>query len=300
MSPNPNLAPSSWTRDRAGSTSSRSGRRVSGTVSRASSKPRPRSTLGTSSVVPSSSGADTSTIPSETSHSQNHSLATTPIPEHSPSLSPYPPELIIRDYAYLPTDARHRTLPIPHPSPQPSSSCFGFPDLGSSSSGKKGWGGFNLLSWRGFMGNSSKRESADSSISSQPPNPDDDHEYPLTTDTDNDDDDFAFSSTSSDDVEGEGDEPYGLYRAAYAFDAMGEHEIGLEEGDYVEVRGRGGGEGWVVAIRRKVVDGVVVGREEGGLEREGLVPESYLERANNLGGEGETAGEAEDEGGVED
>lgn len=55
----------------------------------------------------------------------------------------------------------------------------------------------------------------------------------------------------------------GMYRAVYPFEAEGENEMSLEEGEVIELKGRGGGEGWVVAVR----DG-----------REGLVPESYLEK----------------------
>ena len=154
----------------------------------------------------------------------------------------------------------------------------------SGSGNKKGWSGFNLLSWRGFMGRS-KRESTDSSTSSRAPDDQDDNgveddDYPLPV-PDNDDD-YAFSSTSSD----EGDEPWGLYRAAFRFEAVGEHEIGLEEGDLVEVRGRGGGEGWVVAISRKRSVGEVGKRELGesaGMAKEGLVPESYLEKVQENG-----------------
>lgn len=154
----------------------------------------------------------------------------------------------------------------------------------------------------------SKRESADFTTSSshRPLDDEDDLEgedddYPLPVpDTDNDDD-YAFSSTSSDEDEEEGggregqgidDEPWGLYRAIYAFEAIGEHELGLEEGDYVEIRGRGGGEGWVVAVRTKVVDGKVIRGDDVGVgvekdkEKDGLVPETYLEKVEEGLGEG--------------
>ena len=134
----------------------------------------------------------------------------------------------------------------------------------------------------------SKRESADSSTSSRAADNEDDNgveddDYPLPV-PDNDDD-YAFSSASSDE-EGDGDEPWGLYRAAFKFEAIGEHEIGLEEGDLVEVRGRGGGEGWVVAISRKSSSGEVGKLEVGESARkdqEGLVPESYLEKVQENG-----------------
>ncbi|KAL7418559.1 cytoskeletal protein binding protein [Cryptotrichosporon argae] len=77
-----------------------------------------------------------------------------------------------------------------------------------------------------------------------------------------DDDDYAFYSGS----EADDGDIYGLYRAVYAFEAAGENEMSIEEGDYLQVRGRGVGEGWVVAVKAQS-DG-----------REGLVPEGYLEK----------------------
>lgn len=50
----------------------------------------------------------------------------------------------------------------------------------------------------------------------------------------------------------------------YAFEPMGEHEMGLVEGEVVDVLGRGGGTGWVVAVKRSEP------------RKEGLVPEGYL------------------------
>ena len=55
-------------------------------------------------------------------------------------------------------------------------------------------------------------------------------------------------------------EPIGLYRMAYTFEAMGEHEMDVPEGALVDVKGRGGGEGWCVAHRVRVSKG---GREVG-------------------------------------
>jgi hypothetical protein len=61
--------------------------------------------------------------------------------------------------------------------------------------------------------------------------------------------------------------PPGSYRALYVFEAMGEAEMGLEEGQIVSVTGKGRGDGWAV------VDDTREGKEGG----HALVPESYLE-----------------------
>ena len=117
-------------------------------------------------------------------------------------------------------------------------------------------------------------------------------DYRITS-PDQDEDDYAFSSDSG----MEEDEPWGLYRAIYPFEAVGEHELGLEEGDLVDLRGRGGGEGWVVGVKRVLgSDGRIIsgsgnatgtdsgsGTQSGSAqesEREGLAPESYLERVD--------------------
>lgn len=123
-----------------------------------------------------------------------------------------------------------------------------------------------------------RRESSDS------PGDDEDEEFGIT-EPDHLDDDFAFSdSEAASGSEADG-EPWGFYRAAYTFEAVGEHEMDMEEGDVVEVRGRGGGDGWVVAMRRKLdEDGKVVRLDEmdDTEAKEGLVPESYLEKAGEL------------------
>lgn len=94
-------------------------------------------------------------------------------------------------------------------------------------------------------------------------------------------DDYAFSSDSG----VEEDEPWGLYRAVYPFEAVGEHEMGMDEGDLVDLRGRGGGDGWVVGVKKVLgPDGKVValglGLDQEYEEKEGLVPESYLEKVD--------------------
>ena len=97
---------------------------------------------------------------------------------------------------------------------------------------------------------------------------------------DADADDFAFSD-SEDETDVDDAEPWGFYRASFPFESMGDHEIGLEEGDIVEVRGRGGGEGWVICVKRKLdhLGRVIRLDEDAQAAKLGLCPESYLEKA---------------------
>jgi hypothetical protein len=78
-----------------------------------------------------------------------------------------------------------------------------------------------------------------------------------------DTDDVVEDDFFSDDHDDEGEEPRGTYRVVFQFISEGSNEMGVNEGDIIQVTGRGGGEGWVVATM-------------GG--REGLVPEGYLEK----------------------
>lgn len=69
-----------------------------------------------------------------------------------------------------------------------------------------------------------------------------------------DEDDHLFED-EHDDAADEDDpavEPVGLYRMAYTFEALGEHEMDVQEGQLVDVKGRGGGEGWCIAHRVRV------------------------------------------------
>ena len=60
--------------------------------------------------------------------------------------------------------------------------------------------------------------------------------------------------------------PSGSYRALYVFEAVGDAEMGLEEGQIVNVTGKGR-DGWAVVYDTRE------GKEGG----HALVPESYLE-----------------------
>lgn len=86
------------------------------------------------------------------------------------------------------------------------------------------------------------------------------------------------SVVDDDDEDGEGFEdedqgsaplPEGSYRVIYPFESEGAHEMSVKEGEVVRVKGRLG-DGWVIAERL----------HEGQME-EGLVPESYLQLADD-------------------
>ena len=261
--------------------------------SRAGAKPRPRSALGASSFLPGGTDGETADIPVQT----EPSLATSTIPEDSAvapeTVKPEPkePEVIIRDYAFPVSDPRFAGPGLPLSAPTGSTSRRNSrwgptdspdPAAGSGPSSRKGssWSGFGLLSWRSIMG---RRKSDDDS--SQPVDDDDDddesEDFRLPA-PDHDEDDYAFSDSEP---ASEAGEPWGFYRAAFAFEAVGEHEIGLEEGTIVEVRGRGGGDGWVVAVKRRLDEqGRVIRLDEAGEGegKEGLVPEAYLEKAGDM------------------
>lgn len=75
----------------------------------------------------------------------------------------------------------------------------------------------------------------------------------------------------------------GIYRALYSFQAEAPNEMDLKEGQLYRILGRGGGDGWAVALRRWTIEELIKGtREDEGdgsndEETQGLVPESYLE-----------------------
>jgi hypothetical protein len=62
-------------------------------------------------------------------------------------------------------------------------------------------------------------------------------------------------------------EPRGRYTVLYEFEAEGEHEMSVAEGEVLLVGGRWGNMGWVIAERLNVREGQVA---------KGLVPEGYL------------------------
>lgn len=228
------------------------------------------------------------------------------------------PAILIKDYAYPPSDQRHFGIyPKQPPSSRRDSSSSSRRDSTSPSShrrsasaSKKGWTGLSLLGWR-FLGRGAEDRRSSATAEEEPQiyaEPDEVSEPDVGSTTD----DYAFASSSSSSDLGDdevssrqglarggyyGDSglselsddeghaggagpglpdtpPYGLYRAAYAFDAEGENEMTVAEGEVIDVRGRGGGEGWVIASRLPST------RSPTGLD-EGLVPESYLDKLSD-------------------
>ena len=234
--------------------------------------------------------AGTSSLPTSTGHttpSDSKLASTTPIPEDVPSSTIKSPTqananetntkkpvhtILIRDYGFPETDERFYGRGQIHAAkkekwrmsnftlgrrPSESASGDGSPksqdpngsDIDERERERRGWGfGFLASGWKGFARKRSTSSESNPSVAI--------HDEP--EDTDDVDDDDYFS-----DDHDEAEEPYGTYRAAYSFEAEGEHEMSMTEGDVIEVRGRGGGQGWVIGIK-------------GG--QEGLVPEGYLER----------------------
>jgi hypothetical protein len=264
-------------------------RKVSGASSRQSDwdggKPsRRKSTLGQNFSLPQDNRVDDG-LPASTGNStpRDTSLSTTPIPEDTPvapststsTSSPSPKkqdddhlQVKIRDYGFPSTDERFfgRGQPAPQKKWRMSSFNFGSRRPSGTASGegsprspdpseedRKTWG-FGLFGWRGFgrkrsMSSESASASDSHAVSDEP------------EDTDDVVEEDYFSDEQEDDIEEE--EPSGTYRVAFSFVSEGVNEMGVDEGDIIQVTGRGGGQGWVVA-------------SIGG--RSGLVPEGYLEK----------------------
>ncbi|RXK37588.1 hypothetical protein M231_05130 [Tremella mesenterica] len=230
-------------------------------------------------------------------------------------------KIIIKDYAYPTSDNRHYGIyPLPPPPSRESRQSLGgwrFPNPLSSpnkESDKKSWSGFGLLNWKGF------RRSSSSNENSPDPNSNDDEQFDESIhhfdengnvinydgyDSNgqvnlggDDDDDFEINNTLDDEgysfSDGEElEEPFGLYKAMYDFVPEGPHEIGMKEGDLMDVRGWGGGEGWVV---------VVIKENENEEEKTGLVPAGFIEkveeRTKTPSEMGSGEGMVDDQGGV--
>jgi hypothetical protein len=191
--------------------------------------------------------------------------------------------LIVRDFAFPPSDDRHHGIKPPPPESAPISASSS--ELALGSLGKKhdkqrkssfgNWGTFSLggFGWGSLKGavtgrsgsrtGDDERPDLDASILSPSSSFDaeDDQRYPPIGD---DDDEY-------DEEEPLGPEPEGFYRAMFPFEAMGQYEMTVDQDEVLYVSGRGGGVGWVLAKRtREVREGELI---------EGLVPESYIEPA---------------------
>ncbi|KAL1409931.1 hypothetical protein Q8F55_003930 [Vanrija albida] len=268
-------ASSSGFRDRAGSTASSTSWR---------SRARPKSTLGATSLVPSQalfeasdsgSSRDPSLGPSETTSlapppdiEDQRQRQLSPMVEASESdrascLSAQSPTItslavtlvrrvVVRDYAFPAEDDRFKGLGPHRPysnwgegEPEPTP-----PAAEERDDARSGWPSLSL-SW-GFLG---RRAGAAADVDAEP-----EADFSLP-EPDHTNDEYWSDDEGDDDDE----EPDGLYRAAYAFEPEGVNEMAIEDGDLLDVRGRGGGgDGWVIAIRLDT-------------QEEGLVPEGYLE-----------------------
>ncbi|WVR04441.1 hypothetical protein IAU60_001444 [Kwoniella sp. DSM 27419] len=340
---------SSIPRDRSGSTSSsRGGRRVSsgsvasGSGRRAASRSRPKSMLGTNVTVPQpvtpeevpegvpalaevaqgglersepigsgeGDGSDRAGDIGQRAGAQVDELEADTREDKAPGPSSSH-QVIIRDYAFSPSDDRYSGNGVIEEVP-PESPSMGFAwawkssrgadAAGSSSRGEasRGWGGL-MGGWRGFGSRGNAQAGSTShGVSGKADDLDDDEreeDGDEDEDEDTEDDEFLgtdqaieyYSSPSPSDVDlasdgytynvlpplPEGREPKGLYRAAYAFEALSSSEMSLTEGDLLSISGRGNGDpGWVIARRAVLEDARVVGT----LDPAGLVPEAYLER----------------------
>lgn len=65
----------------------------------------------------------------------------------------------------------------------------------------------------------------------------------------------------------------GVYKALYAFEPEGTAEMALEEEMEVTCLGRGGGDGWLIAVKEVTREGEVI---------HALVPESYMQLIRSL------------------
>ncbi|WWC59206.1 uncharacterized protein I303_101756 [Kwoniella dejecticola CBS 10117] len=306
-----------FVRDRSASTSSRGGRRISSSsaasnanprkprsASRASSKPRPKSMLGTNIILPesdtpSSSGKEPEScqsqisIPeniSEPSASQSQSQIIPSSDAVTDSFQVVLPGVVIRDFAFEAEDERYHGRGVVEEADTSGSGGFKWPfksDYGESSAsggggGGGGWGGFGFLGgWRNrptkSMGNDDGRptfEDEDSDEGEFETAQEEGEEYYSSPAQSESGETFGYSYNILEPLP-EDVEPKGYYRAAYPFEALSSSEMTLQEGDLVSLNGRGNGDpGWVIARRVRVLAGKIAGIDE----VVGLVPESYLER----------------------
>ncbi len=205
-------------------------------------------------------------------------LTKTPISRTSttrPELSRF--QVVIRDFAFLPSDDRYHGIRVVVPESAPISATSSELALGSMTdrperrkSSFGNWGNFSLggFGWHSLKGAVARARGEDeldmeAAFLSQSSS--------FETDTYPTDDDADAYPTIDDDFDDEplGPEPEGLHRAMFPFEAMGQYEMSMEQDEVIIVSGRGGGVGWVLAKRTREV-------KEGELS-EGLVPESYIE-----------------------
>ncbi|WWD22072.1 hypothetical protein CI109_106561 [Kwoniella shandongensis] len=320
--------------------------------SRASSAVRPRSTLGTSVSLPSGAEGDEEATPREPIQQGTSSsggglglgLGTgagasrgnedegeprvggipSTILEHVDKTSETTSQIemvklvIIRDYAYTPSDERHHGRGAPLP--QRSSSTSGFkwpwrtgangesPDPGTEEDeeSKRGWGGFGLLGWRGFS-SGARRSNRSSSSQLDGTN----HSHRLDGDRGGEDDEVDGESEFQQNDDGEeyfsspemsesdlllvtqhNLEPSYAFTVLPALEDPDEEPKGLYRAAYA-FEGLSSSEMSLEEGDLLMINGrgngdpgwviarkmsVVKGRVEKGDEKVGLVPEGYLER----------------------
>lgn len=197
-------------------------------------------------------------------------------------------QVVVRDFAFSADDDRYHGRGRVPSMAMTSSSIENDDGAGPSSSGGfiKGvfgghgrrkssfgaWGGFSL---GGFAWGRNKGQEADRSATSSP-----DVVIPSISDLTPSSSvepqgylspSIAAQRDSAVEESDDGDDslPEGNYRVIYPFESEGAHEMSVKEGEVVRVKGRLG-DGWVVAERLEDAD-----------TEEGLVPESYLQPADD-------------------
>lgn len=107
------------------------------------------------------------------------------------------------------------------------------------------------------------------------------HPHPEVDGQDGVDGDDDFSSGDELGYDDVNPEPLktGVYRALYPFEAEGPSEMSVEVNQLVRIIGRGGGEGWVVALRNWTPEQEIKGTRNAcdTAVAQGLVPEGYLQ-----------------------
>ncbi|KAG8883162.1 hypothetical protein FRB97_007097 [Tulasnella sp. 331] len=223
----------------------------------------------------------------------------------------------IRDFAFTAEDERHSSVKKIHLRDHPRKSGGGMSQRSSSAAGSAyssdqarksggGWSSFFHAAARfGFgsgndmydgdsSGAGSKRASRLSGFiplgnkqavpTSDSPMDDAEHSSPMwQTSSSSQEEEYSDAhpggTSESDYDEEDPDVPFipGFYKAMYAFEPEGAAEMALEEEQVVRCLGRGGGPGWIIAVR-EAKDGV-------GEQGHALVPEGYLDflRAFDVG-----------------
>ncbi|KAG8967836.1 hypothetical protein FRC03_009239 [Tulasnella sp. 419] len=191
----------------------------------------------------------------------------------------------IRDFAFHSSDERHSTVRRVSLRKRRSSrlstdsrsrddnrkSSGGWSGLLTAAAGKFGFGAFGSGNNSGTNSKRSSRISTSSRRSKQIY-----YDEPPSDDYASQDSYYSSEGDQYYDAAGgeyaDGEQPFvpGVYRALYQFDPEGTAEMALEEDQMVRCLGRGGGVGWVIAIKEGAAG------NHGGVAH-ALVPEGYLE-----------------------